>query len=101
LLCAKMVTVPALSLFRVCEYGVGLGDLGKPLGGIRVMGVHVWMGGSREGVELSGRAESFDCLGRGMETEGILFEFCRCAIRSDPENFIVVYQTLIQTGARG
>jgi len=62
LLCAKIVTVPALSLFRVREYGVGLGDLGKPLGGIRVMGVHVWMGGSRERVELSGRAKSIDCL---------------------------------------
>lgn len=101
MLCAKMVTVPALSLLGVCKDGVGLGDLGKPLGGVGVVGVHVWMGGSREGVELSGRAESFDCLGRGMETEGILFEFCRCAVRFDPENFIVVYRTLIQTGARG
>lgn len=62
MVCAKMVTVPALSLFRVCEYGVGLGDLGKPLGGVGVMGVHVWMGGSRERVELSGRAKSIDCL---------------------------------------
>jgi hypothetical protein len=36
-----------------------------------------------------------------METEGILFEFCMRAVRFDPENFIVVYRTLIQTGARG
>jgi hypothetical protein len=62
LLSAKMVTVPALSLFRVCKYGVGLGDLGKPLGGVGVMAIHVRMGGSREGVKLSGRAKSFDCL---------------------------------------
>jgi hypothetical protein len=38
---------------------------------------------------------------RGMETECILFEFCRCAVRFDLENFIVVYRALIQTGARG
>jgi hypothetical protein len=62
LLGAKMVTVPALPLLRVGKYGVGLGDLGKPLRGVGVIGVHVGMGGSREGVELSGSAKSFGCL---------------------------------------
>jgi hypothetical protein len=36
-----------------------------------------------------------------METECILFEFCRCAVRFDPENLIMVYRALIQTGACG
>ena len=54
---AEMVTVVAFALLRVCEYGVRLGDLCKSLGGFGVVRVHVWVGSSGKGVELSGEMQ--------------------------------------------
>jgi hypothetical protein len=76
--------------------------LGESLGGVRVVGVHVRVGASGEGVELPGEKMSqLTALEQGRETERLLFEFCRRAVWLELENFIMVYCVIIEKEARG
>jgi hypothetical protein len=76
--------------------------LGKSLGGLGIIGVHIWVGVSGKIIELSGvkMSQSPGCCGALKRPQHILLELSMRAVWLELENFIVVYRNVIKKEAR-